>query len=371
MGQAIQQPPFGKIARASASIRRSSSERCSTNATTISAAPSRRRTVTPAGNGAISSSAFGGVADERRAGRPRAVPASAAAASPSTRPAPCRHGSLRRPPSVLDSAACPRDAAGAVCGDRPRALVVGGGAAAGRADEARPRASSLPRQVRPAARRGVPPAPLPAGRLCLRPVLRLGNHARRGERLRLRGRRLRHLGVQLPARAREDRPPPAADTRARAARDARAGAPRRGRVACEAAGEWLRRWYCDRARSASCSPTVAAAERLDAAGCATSPGSCCPAQRARHGSRPTSTSTSRPRPCRPRTGATSTSAPAGPCDEAAKFLRRYTDDTIRRLREFARAPDRRADSRSFTTTRERSSSRAGRPGSSPHRRTPG
>ncbi len=76
------------------------------------------------------------------------------------------------------------DARGALRGDRPRAVVVGGSAAAGRADEARSRAPPLPRQVRPAARRGLPRPVLLAGRLRLRPLRRVRDDARRGERLR-------------------------------------------------------------------------------------------------------------------------------------------------------------------------------------------
>src|SRR5205823_2909542 len=43
----------------------------------------------------------------------------------------------------------------ALCGHRPRALVVGGRAAPGRADEARPSPPPVPREVHPAARRGL------------------------------------------------------------------------------------------------------------------------------------------------------------------------------------------------------------------------
>ena len=58
--------------------------------------------------------------------------------------------------------------------DRPRALLVGAGAPRARADEARPPAPPVPRQVHPAARRGAPRPLRPRGRSRARPVRRLG-----------------------------------------------------------------------------------------------------------------------------------------------------------------------------------------------------
>ena len=75
-------------------------------------------------------------------------------------------------------------ARGALFRAGPGALVVRAGAAAGRPDEARARAAPLPREVRPAARRGLPRPLLRPGRHRLRPVRRLGDDARRGERAR-------------------------------------------------------------------------------------------------------------------------------------------------------------------------------------------
>ena len=62
---------------------------------------------------------------------------------------------------------------------------------------------------------------LPAGRPCLRPVRGLRDDAGRGERVRRGHRRLRHLRLQLPARAGQDCALLAGRARARAARSAR------------------------------------------------------------------------------------------------------------------------------------------------------
>ncbi len=88
--------------------------------------------------------------------------------------------------------------------DRPRALLVGGGAARARAHEARPPAASLPGQVRAPARGGVSAPPRAAGAARLGSLRRLGHDARRGQRVRRARGRLRRLRVQLPAHARED-----------------------------------------------------------------------------------------------------------------------------------------------------------------------
>ena len=211
----------------------------------------------------------------------------------------------------------------ALCLDRPRALVVRGAAAAGAADEARPRPASLPRQVRPAARRGLPPALLPPRRPRLRPVRRLGHDARRGERLRRRRGRLRHLGVQLPAARGQDGALLARRARARSARRAGGGPPlapldARRDARGSAAGTRRR-------RSAELLAYRRAAVRLRAA------------VRRRRARRPLprcalgpADDALRPRlPARARdcarTSAASTSASAGRSSEARKFLRRYTD----------------------------------------------
>ena len=88
----------------------------------------------------------------------------------------------------------------------------------------------VPRQVHPAARRRVPRPLLRAGHVRLRPVRRLGHDARRGERVRRRLGRLRHLGVQLPARrASRSRPTRSGSLELGAARRARGGAAGRAR----------------------------------------------------------------------------------------------------------------------------------------------
>ena len=78
------------------------------------------------------------------------------------------------------------DAGAALRRPRPRPLLVGARPARARADEARPPAPSLPRQVHPAARRGaVPPARAPAWTRA-RSVRRVRDDARAGARDRAR-----------------------------------------------------------------------------------------------------------------------------------------------------------------------------------------
>ncbi len=105
--------------------------------------------------------------------------------------------------------------------------MVRGGPSAGRANEARPRPSPVPRQVRAAARRDVPSAALRTGAVRPRPVRRLGHDARGGERPRPRSSRLRRLGVQLPAHAGEDPRVRAREAGARASDGARSCAAER------------------------------------------------------------------------------------------------------------------------------------------------
>ena len=105
--------------------------------------------------------------------------------------------------------------------ERAPPLVVGGGAPGARADEARPPSPPVPREVRPAARRGTSRSLRAARRTGARPVRRLGDDARPVPRVRVRRGRRRRRGVQLPAHAREDaalRPLPARDRAARRAR---------------------------------------------------------------------------------------------------------------------------------------------------------
>ena len=94
--------------------------------------------------------------------------------------------------------------------DRPRPLVVGTGSPRTRADEARPQAPSLSRQVRSAARRGAARALRASWWAGPRPVRRLGDDARAGTRVRLRRCRRRHRSVQRAPRLGQDtraRPP--------------------------------------------------------------------------------------------------------------------------------------------------------------------
>ena len=86
---------------------------------------------------------------------------------------------------------------------------------------------------------------LRARRPRLRPVRRVGDDARRGERVRRRRDRLRHLGVQLPADPGEDGALLARRAGARAARRARRGAARHPRPG--GATPWLEQWFAPRA----------------------------------------------------------------------------------------------------------------------------
>ena len=244
------------------------------------------------------------------------------------------------------------DAGCALRGDRPRALVVGGGAPRAGADEARPQAPSVPRQVRPAARRGLP-APLRLARPArLGPVRRLGDDARRGERLRRARGRVRHLGLQLPARAREDRrvrPRVAARRVVRALGRARpARSPRRRRTYLATGSP--------RARSPSCSPSASGSTepRIRISG-----GSSSPAPPARRGSRATSTSTSRPSPCQGEYFCHKHRRVCRPVEEAEKFLRRYVRDAVPRVQEFA---DVRSAAERLRRPRRRAADRPARPG---------
>ena len=260
------------------------------------------------------------------------------------------------------------DATGALRAHRPRAVVARGGAAPEGAYEARARAPSLPRQVRPSARRGVPATALPAGAGGLRPVLRVGHDARRGERVRLPRGRLRRLGVQLPDGAREDRLAPAGRGRARSARRPR-GCAAGGPCACGGSGGVGSRVVCR--------PSPRRAPRL-------------PRRRRRARPGRTRGRVARAVACRPLGQAddrTSTSTfPAAPVlgpywchkhrrtcrpvGEAAKFLRRYTDDTLARLRAFAELRPGPAGRRPARRRAHGRAAVAGATGSSPRRRTP-
>src|SRR6476659_452445 len=84
------------------------------------------------------------------------------------------------PATWLGSPRARPDTGGAVLPHRSGAVLARAGAAAEGTDEARARAPSVPRQVRAAARRGVPEKAVPAGRNGVRPLLRVRDDARRG-----------------------------------------------------------------------------------------------------------------------------------------------------------------------------------------------
>ncbi len=80
----------------------------------------------------------------------------------------------------------------ALSGARSRALLVGGVAAGARADEARPPAAPVPRQVHPAARRDAARPARSRRWARARSLRRLGHDARAGARVRVRRDRRRH-----------------------------------------------------------------------------------------------------------------------------------------------------------------------------------
>ena len=151
-------------------------------------------------------------------------------------------------------------------------------------------------------------------------VLRVGHDARRGDRPRPRRRRLRRLGLQRAARARED-------ARARRRAPSREASRRRSRAPRRCSRPAARRTPVPpisrsgtaRTPVASCSRT--AARSSPAARTAGSRRSCSPARRARPGSCVTTRSTAPASPCASPTGATSTAAPAcrrrAPCASCA------------------------------------------------------
>ena len=212
--------------------------------------------------------------------------------------------------------------------DRSRALLVGTRPPRAGAHEARPPAAPVPRQVHPAAGRGPARAPRPA-RPRARSVCRLGDDARAGAGVGLRRLRRGRRGLQLPADAREDgRVQP---VRARVAScGTRSGGSRRSTASVRRHGSSLRPRLVRASGGRRAALLPRASSRTTSM--RTSCGSCSRARPARPGARPTSTSTSRGRRSASRTGATSTSANAVPSARRGAFLRRYTLDTLARVR---------------------------------------
>ena len=155
-------------------------------------------------------------------------------------------------------------------------------------------------------------------------VRRLGDDARRGERLRRARGRLRHLGFQLPAHARED----GRRTTARRCSPTSSGCPSRARPA--AGAQATRRvprgsWFAPaRARRAARIPRRGSTgPRIRSSGA-----SSCRARPARRGSRATTTSTSRASPCSGEYFCHKHRRVCRPVGEADKFLRRYVRDAV-------------------------------------------
>ena len=201
--------------------------------------------------------------------------------------------------------------------------MVRAGAARARADEARPPAASVPREVHPAARRGAPAPACRRGGQVLDPFAGSG---RRSSQSLESGHEA--TGIDLAAfncllmRVKTARYN-LVHARARPARRARPLRARRGRRRSLRPGTWPS--GSRRRQPPTCSLPVAD-RRLRARRCA--------ADRARArgalgaAGRRTSTSTFPARRRPSRTGATSTSASAARSSSAAHFLRRYTLDTI-------------------------------------------
>ena len=194
-----------------------------------------------------------------------------------------RTGRVERAPCGSDAGRALRGARG-----RPPPLLVGVGASRARADEARPSAAPVPREVHPAARRGAARRYVRPGGRVLDPFAGSGTTLVQCARIGLRRRRRRRRGVQLPADARQDGALRRVSPRERAARRRLAARTlaARGRAATS------REWYAPRA----------AAELLHfRARCSTSTSTPTCSSRARPrralgaAARPTSTSSSRRR----------------------------------------------------------------------------
>ena len=191
---------------------------------------------------------------------------------------------------------------------RPRALVVRARAAGAGAHEARASPASIPRQVHPTARAGAAGAPRAHGGEGAGSLRRLRHDARAGARVGPRRGRRRHRRVQRVADARQDQavqsrraaPGPALGP----CRDRRVRA--RGRYPRETS-PFVRAWFAPAAEE-----LLHARSLVEQVGSATCSGSCSHALRALRVARRISISISRSSPTWASTGATSTSAPAGP-----------------------------------------------------------
>ena len=239
----------------------------------------------------------------------------------------------------------------ALRGHRPRPLVVGARAARARADEARPPAAPVPRQVHPAARRGAARRHVPAGGRVLDPFAGSGTTLVQALEsgldatgvdiaafncLLMRVKTARYNPFVLERELRDALAPLRAGRRARpAGRHAV-----RARLVRAAGG---RPSCCASARSSTTTSTP------------TSCASCSRARRARRGARRTSTSTSRARRSASRTGATSTSASAGRSSERAA-LPAPLHARHARAAQGVRARARRAGARPTCCTATRASS---------------
>ena len=175
-----------------------------------------------------------------------------------------------------------------------------------------------------------------AGPARLRPVRRVGHHARRGER--------RSAPTRSAATSRRSTACSAASRRRRyslgelelglraALEEARRAGPADRDGASDVAPERGMR----RGRSASCSRyREVAAERLDDPALGRRARSSSPARPDRLGGRRISTSTSREAPATAPYYCHKHKRTCRPVEEAAKFLSRYTTDTVRRIRAFA------------------------------------
>ena len=223
---------------------------------------------------------------------------------------------------------------------RPGALLVGAAAPRARADEARPPPPPVPREVRPAARRGAPRAVRRARRARARPVRRLRDDARPVPRVGARRRRRRRRGLQLPADAREDAPPQPRRDPPRPPLGARAGRRlRAGRPLAAAASPFVRAWYAPRAAAEllhfrSLAEQVASVDVLRVV----------LARAARSARRTTHFDLDFPRaPQLEPYWCHKHRRTCRPVEEARRFLLRYTLDTLDRIETFAARRD--ADAR--------------------------
>ena len=216
--------------------------------------------------------------------------------------------------------------------------MVRGGAAAGRAHQARPRPPPVSRQVRSATGRDLPQAAVRSGPVRLRSVRRVGDDARRGERLSAPTQSAptsrRSTASSAVSRQR-------ATTSAQLELSLRAAveeARRAGPAPIDGASDVARRWFAPPALGELLRYREVCSEYLDDP--AWDVAKIVLSRAARSARLTTHFDLDFPRaPTTQSYFCHKHKRTCRPVEEAQKFLARYTSDTIRRIRAFARGSD--------------------------------